>query len=764
MSEVVGIVGKIAWSHNGWRGFDREGFEKKKKYGYPYVKETGFGYEWWNFHEEFDEKYYFGNIETGNKQLKKFRSGIIIFISRNIKNEKFYFVGFYGKAEYSKSGFNTKVKIIELLPDDVIKKLREEVENIREKFRKDIKKILSGEITYEVKFRGEKELSAVFDGEAYLKINLKDDLGLKKLGQGNVVYIGENEKIKPQKIYQILVRVKQKHEELLKEAKVSEERKKNIRKIIRKIDQVVNRYFGGFKTLERRPRLWLIKPGEEAEMWNECIKKGEICVSWVKVTKKLGEKIIKINDYNEFSRVFKKLGEGEEGYKNPSQLWSFLKKVSVGDIAIAMKGEKKIIGIGIVKSKVYIDTETESDYPVCRKVDWVFTDLDLESPKTHKATILELKWSDLDNSLQLKKLLEELMNKKQHIQKDTLEPKIKESLDRLLKNKKQIILYGPPGTGKTWLSREYVKEVADDKKWEFVTLHPSYSYEEFVEGIRPETANGGQIKYKVKEGVFKRICRKAFNSLLNSAGIKKKWEEGEDLPELKEEEKRRVKEIFLDKDNFPKYFLIIDEINRGDISKIFGELITLLESDKRLFEENEVVVTLPYSKKKFGVPPNLYIIGTMNTADRSIALIDVAIRRRFGFKELMPNYDVLKGKLKDDGEVGEIKELAVKVLKSMNEKIKKIYDRDHQIGHSYFLRLEKCESREDVLKTLKEIWFYEIIPLLQEYFYDSPKKLKDIAGDFVDYSEDSYEIKSIDDFADEEFLKALRKITGESGG
>jgi len=357
---------------------------------------------------------------------------------------------------------------------------------------------------------------------------------------------------------------------------------------------------------------------------------------------------------------------------------------------------------------------------------------------------------------------------------------LKEKINNLLNTKNQIILYGPPGTGKTWITRRYVEAEADD--FDFVTFHPTYAYEEFVEGLRPCTENG-QIAYKVEEGVFKRICREAFNELLAQAEIDKRWEEGENVPELTESERDKVKEL-LKSGNYPKFYLIIDEINRGDISRIFGELITLLEADKRLFAENEITVTLPYSKTKFGVPPNLYIIGTMNTADRSIALIDIALRRRFGFIELMPSYKVLINELGIDSvetekqavdkiknwnenDLNDVKKLAVRVLYSINERIRNLYDRDHQIGHSYFLKLKDCEN---IIETLKNIWYHEIIPLLQEYFYDSPKKLKEVLGDkfvIVDKNETTYEFKQMEEFDDDnKFIEALKSLIprGEQGG
>jgi len=209
-----------------------------------------------------------------------------------------------------------------------------------------------------------------------------------------------------------------------------------------------------------------------------------------------------------------------------------------------------------------------------------------------------------------------------------------------------------------------------EKRYEFITFHQSYSYEEFIEGIRPETDESGSIHYAVRDGIFKKIAQKA-------------------------------------KDNPDKeYALFIDEINRGNISKIFGELITLLEPDKRLGATNELTVRLPYSNDEFGVPKNLYVIGTLNTADRSIALIDLALRRRFEFRGLYPQYD-LPGLQHSD------------LLQMLNERIIEERGADYQIGHSYFLV-------KDGAFDLGEVMNRSILPLLNEYFYDDKETVKDI--------------------------------------
>lgn len=220
------------------------------------------------------------------------------------------------------------------------------------------------------------------------------------------------------------------------------------------------------------------------------------------------------------------------------------------------------------------------------------------------------------------------------------------------------------------------------KRYEFITFHQSYGYEEFVEGIRPVMDENGEgdVQYRVEPGIFKKICQRAKN----------------------------------DADN--EYAIFIDEINRGNISKIFGELITLVELDKRIGAVNELKVKLPYSKDEFGVPKNLSIIGTMNTADRSIAFIDIALRRRFQFMEMMPDLDLI------EKEVGTIESVNIRnLLDKINRRVEFLYDRDHMVGHSYFLG---CRN----LAHLKTVFLQNIIPLLQEYFYGDWEKICLVLG------------------------------------
>lgn len=293
---------------------------------------------------------------------------------------------------------------------------------------------------------------------------------------------------------------------------------------------------------------------------------------------------------------------------------------------------------------------------------------------------------------------------------------------------------------------------------EFVTFHPSFGYEEFIEGLRPESDEEGVLCFSVQEGIFKKFARQACNILLQESGIEKRWMLGGGVPQLNKEEKDRVRNTAPD----VPFYLVIDEINRGDISRIFGELITLLEADKRYAGEHEIITKLPYSKQSFAIPPNLFLLGTMNTADKSIALVDIALRRRFGFIEMMPDCNLLRRLFEDvPDEVQPIADLAVSLLENLNSRILKRYDRDHQIGHSYFIGLKETRSYDEAVETLRLAWYYEVIPLLQEYFYDSPGKLKEVIGDLFVSVDGDYGFSFMPERSGGEFINAMKAVAKE---
>lgn len=267
------------------------------------------------------------------------------------------------------------------------------------------------------------------------------------------------------------------------------------------------------------------------------------------------------------------------------------------------------------------------------------------------------------------------------------------------------IYYGPPGTGKTYqltqlLRQDYVateKDAVTGKRYRFVTFHQSYGYEEFVEGLRPvlDLDSEGQIRYEIRPGVFKELCTIA----------------------------RR----------FPdqRFAIVIDEINRGNISKIFGELITLIELDKREGAQQAVSVTLPYSGEQFSIPANVDIIGTMNTADRSLALVDTALRRRFDFVPRMPvSANEVGAPLHDLRVTLGQKSIDIpSLLTRINQRIELLYDRDHTIGHAYFTALRDLPNGKIRFDLLEQIFRNKIIPLLEEYFFEDWQKIRLILGD-----------------------------------
>ncbi len=274
-----------------------------------------------------------------------------------------------------------------------------------------------------------------------------------------------------------------------------------------------------------------------------------------------------------------------------------------------------------------------------------------------------------------------------------------------------IVLFGAPGTGKTYQTKrraigiidsdapddwdeisDRYKALEDEGRIGFVTFHQSFSYEDFIEGIRPVLTDGERtnpddghsLAYAVEDGVFKSFCEKAANHPSDA------------------------------------YVFIIDELNRGNVAAIFGELITLLEEDKRLGGEDERTVLLPYSKQRWGIPSNVHIIATMNTADRSLTKLDAAFRRRFSFEEVGPDYDALHNHLGNEGIVDGVD--VHWMLQAMNARIEALLDRDHVLGHSLFW---KVTSLDDI----RQAFASKIIPLLQDYFFEDYDLIRAVLND-----------------------------------
>ncbi|WP_298844625.1 McrB family protein [Clostridium sp.] len=406
--------------------------------------------------------------------------------------------------------------------------------------------------------------------------------------------------------------------------------------------------------------------------------------------------------------------------RKAGEIIRFYRDIEISDVAVAVSGEK-VLGIGRITGEYeYIENRT---YPHCKKIKWL--KIFKEPIKLPKASAGKLTtcfpYKDIENIFKIERLMNEENDNNYDENEIDDKIKVKETKELLLENltgvvaeiasvlsrKKQVILYGPPGTGKTYYAEKACNELAARNLFRksFVSLtteekstligdgrasgtvrmccfHPSYGYEDFIEGIKPRILNN-QTVFEVKDGIFKSICSDA----------------------VKEPDKN--------------FYLIIDEINRGDISRIFGELIMLIEAGKR---GKEVILSL--SNLPFKVPENVYIVGTMNTADRSIALLDVALRRRFGFIELMTNYTLF------DETVFEGLPLD-KWLKELNARICECIGKDArnlQIGHSYFLEKERPITENE---KFKRIIREDIIPLIEEYCYGDYALISKILGEGI---------------------------------
>ena len=432
-------------------------------------------------------------------------------------------------------------------------------------------------------------------------------------------------------------------------------------------------------------------------------------------------------------------------------------EIKKGDIVILKssytKGEKRNISVFKVSAIAEVLEDVTSGYEYDEKlhhtlpVEWISKEVREIEGINYLGTLTKIKNNKnlniiLNNTNLSDELQESISNEEYELDEDN----------------KNFILYGPPGTGKTYNvinkaleiidpegyleiaeenNREAIinkyKELVDKGQIDFCTFHQSYGYEEFIEGLKSD----GKGNFVTEDGILKRI---AYNAAYE--GLKDEYKEDE----VSYDDKKVKVNNYINKERAfkeaKKFVLIIDEINRSNISKIFGELITLLEEDKRIGTSNQIVANLPYTKERFSLPNNLYIIGTMNTSDKSIAQIDIALRRRFIFEEMMPDYDVL-----DEIDGIELDKLLI----AINERIEFLLDRDHLIGHAYFVN---CNSYSDIINVV----INKIIPLLQEYFYGDNERVGMILGGIGLSGNDKYIVYK-DEKSAEKIFKGFKNIS-----
>lgn len=492
--------------------------------------------------------------------------------------------------------------------------------------------------------------------------------------------------------------------------------------------------------LHRYWRIGITAGKPDTSYWQMMHDRGYIAVGWPKLGdiswvdgKK--ETVDKLKDLLAEAYPTDPKTTGREG----SQLAQFVVGISEGDIVLAADGIS-ILGIGQVRGGY--EFHSEFDFPHQRQVEWLKDD-EWQMPESSEglqSTVRELgKFKEnllaIEQYIHTPTALIPLPNpdKIPHVTKRPVRlTGIPGRIQSILDRKGQVVLYGPPGTGKTYWAEHAANDLAaltafgklfdalDEKERNKVQgegdkaglvrlccFHPAYGYEDFLEGYRPRTVNG-QVSFELRDGVFKRLCKDANAS-----------------PER-------------------NFYLIVDEINRGDIPRIFGELLTTLEKDKRGKR-----IILPVSQEIFSVPRNVFILGTMNTADRSISLLDAALRRRFGFVELMPDGSVLK-----DSAAGGI---ALKAwLDALNTRIREHVGRDArnlQIGHSYLMH--GGSPLKDVA-TLKRAIRDDIIPLLEEYCYEDYGTLGNILGEqIVDVAKERIRHELFDDGQEDALVQGL---------
>ena len=431
-------------------------------------------------------------------------------------------------------------------------------------------------------------------------------------------------------------------------------------------------------------KYWVYAPGEGSYMWEEFYKRGVMAIGW----NEIGDLSL-FKNKSEIKEAMKKNYGPNLSYQNATHAtWQFANEMKVGDIIFVKKGRSQLIGRGIVTSDYFYDSEAE-EYNHIRIVNWTHHG---EWPYPGKAAMKTL--TDVTPYIDVVEKLKNIFDDDTSEDVEEVEKSYSsytkvdflndvfmseeeyEKLGSVLVFKKNIILQGAPGVGKTYTAKRLAYSLIGEKnvdRVKMVQFHQSYSYEDFIMGFRPS-----DIGFELRKGTFYNFCKRAELDAVND------------------------------------YFFIIDEINRGNLSKIFGELFMLLENDKR-----GASLQLVYSDEKFSIPDNLYIIGMMNTADRSLAMLDYALRRRFAFFELKPGFEtdgfksyqltINNSKLNN----------LITCIKNLNYAIvsDETLGEGFCIGHSYLCNL-KSESVDD--QVISNIVEYELVPLLKEYWFDEP--------------------------------------------
>ncbi|MFG1774236.1 McrB family protein [Nocardia salmonicida] len=442
-----------------------------------------------------------------------------------------------------------------------------------------------------------------------------------------------------------------------------------------------------FDPRERGRAIWKIAPGEQAKYWPDCMDGKYICVGW----DELGD-LSQYTSDTDLKDAFTALWPNAM-ISSARNLLAY-RDLEPGDRIVANRGMSTVLAIGTVTGGYRFDDSREYCKHVV-PVEWDTTFArQLDTPQVWRRTLVKVKDS----------LFAELIKTHSDETLRMPEPELPESISVItaaLHRKGQVILHGPPGTGKTRLALNValamhgrtadidgpsrnaaVTELFETGRVRLVTFHPSYGYEDFVEGFKPAHHPGtAGLHLELTDGLFHKLCAEA-----------------------------------ADADENDKFLLIIDEINRGDLPRIFGELITALESDKR-----GLGIGLPISQRTFAIPSNVQIIGTMNTADRSVGHLDAAIRRRFAFVPVGPDPEVISGTI---GPL-DLPEL----LSALNERIAAHLDADHQIGHAYLLHNGLAVSTEEELAAA---YYHDIVPLLEDYCMGRAELLHRVLGTLVD--------------------------------